>query len=201
MEYAVGGAGYRRRISSEKELPSPIRELADRGDINITLVPRTKSRYFEYSPLFHLTPRAVLEQNGLPLLHAGEWPSLADIQQPDRYLPADFDRRLARAWASVVWGHIFHHKSPMRGFSASDPIRLLAHNLDYWLPAVTDVIQEELRERPEVDKGIATCPVKLEDGTVFEGAVRANPLEQGELFANWDAPHLKSARSAVRVRP
>jgi hypothetical protein len=175
-------AQYRRRIFDEEELPPPIRELADRGDINITLVPRTRSRYYEYAPLFHLIPRAVLERNGLPLLHAGQWPFLSDVRQPDLYLPADFDRRLARAWASVVWGHIFRYKSPMRGFSASDPIRLLAHNLDYWIPAVTDVIQEELREWPEVDKGITTGPVKLENGTVFGGAVRANPRKGGDVW-------------------
>lgn len=176
-------AQYRRRIFDEKDLPSPIRELADRGDINISLVPRTRSRYFEYAPLFHLIPRAVLERNGLPLLQAGQWPFLSDIQQPDDYLPADFDRRLERAWASVVWGHIFHHKSPMRGFSASDPIRLLAHNLDYWLPAVTDAIQEELGERPVVDKGIVASPVKLRDGTIFEGALRANPRMGGDVWS------------------
>lgn len=177
------GAQYRRRIFSEEELPPPIRELAGRGDININLVPRTESRYFEYAPLFHLLSRAVLERHGLPLLNTGQWPFLADTQRPDRYLPADFDRRLARAWASVVWTHIFHHRSPMRGFSASDPIRLLAHNLDYWLPAVTDVIQGELREYSELDKGIAAGPVKLEDGTVFEGVVRANPRTGGDVWA------------------
>jgi hypothetical protein len=125
----------------------------------------------------------VLERHGLPLLLAGQWPFLSDIHQPDRYLPADFDRRLARAWAAVVWGHIFHHKSPMRGFSDSDPIRLLAHNLDYWLPAVTDAIQEELREWPESDNGIVAGSVRLEDGTVFEGAVRANPRMGGDVWA------------------
>jgi hypothetical protein len=176
-------AQYRRRIFDDEALPHPIRELADRGDINITFVPRTDSRYFEYAPLFHLIPRTVLQRNGLPLLHAGQWPFLADTHQTDRYLPSDFERRLAQAWASVVWGHIFHHKSPMRGFSGSDPIRLLAHNLDYWLPAVTNVIQEELHGFPDVDKGsIVTGPVRLEDGTVFEGAVRANPRKGGDVW-------------------
>lgn len=179
-------AQYRRRIFSEEDLAPQLRELADRGDINIVLVPRTGSRYFEYAPLFHLLPRAVLERHGLPLLHAGQWPFLADSRRLDRTLPTDFGPRLARAWASLVWGHIFHHKSPMRGFSTSDPIRLLAHNLDYWVPAVTDVIQDELREWPEIDKGIVAHPVRLEDGRVFEGAVRTNPRMGGDVWAGED---------------
>jgi hypothetical protein len=179
-------AQYRRRIFSEDQLPSPLGELAECGDINIVLVPRTKSRYFEYAPLFHLLPRGVLQRHGLPLLHAAQWPFLADSQQPDLSLPGDFERRLARAWASVVWGHIFYHKSPMRGFSESDPIRLLAHNLDFWLPAVTEVIQEELRAMPEVDNGIVAHPVRLIDGSPFEGAVRANPRMGGDVWAGED---------------
>jgi hypothetical protein len=41
----------------------------------------------------------------------------------------------------------------MQAFTRDDPIRLLAHNLDFWLPAVTATIQDQLREFPEVDKG------------------------------------------------
>ncbi|WP_370384911.1 hypothetical protein [Catenulispora sp. GAS73] len=36
-------AQFRRLIFDEEELPSPIAELADQGDINITVVPRTHS--------------------------------------------------------------------------------------------------------------------------------------------------------------
>lgn len=176
-------AQYRRRIFGEDELPAPLYDLADRGDLNIVSVPRTRSGYFEHAPLFHLLPRTILERHGLPLLHAGQWPFIADTQLPDRNLPADFDRRLGRAWASAVWGHMFHHKSPMRGFSKDDPIRLLAHNLDFWLPAVTEVIQEELREYPEVDHGIVPSPVRLQDGSAFPGVRRANPRMGGDVWA------------------
>ena len=36
---------------------------------------------------------------------------------------------------------------------------------------------------PEVDNGIAASPVKLIDGSSFEGAVRANPRKGGDLWA------------------
>jgi hypothetical protein len=45
---------FRRRFFSEDELPAPIAKLADLGDINFAFVPRSRSRYFEYAPLYHL---------------------------------------------------------------------------------------------------------------------------------------------------
>ena len=144
-------AQFRRRIYDEDELPSPIAELADQGDINIMFAPRTRSRYFEHAPLFHLLPAATLERYGMPMLRAGQWPFLMGTIRIDQYLPEDFETRLSRAWASAVWRHLFP-TSPLSGFSASDPIRLLAHNLDFWIPAVNYVIQRELGTFSEVDK-------------------------------------------------
>jgi hypothetical protein len=72
--------------------------------------------------------------------------------------------------------------SPLGGFSKSDPIRLLAHNLDYWIPPVTAVVQDLLREMPEVDHGVTTGPVQLIDGSELDGALRVNPRMGGELW-------------------
>ena len=57
---------------SEEELPLPLREIADRGDVNVVFVPKTASRYYEYAPLFHLLPRSTVERYGLPLLRSGQ---------------------------------------------------------------------------------------------------------------------------------
>ncbi len=65
--------------------------------------------------------------------------------------------------------------SKMKAFSADDPIRLLAHNLDFWVSAVTSTIHDRLRDFPEIDKGKIPGPVTLEDGSVFAGAVAGNP--------------------------
>jgi hypothetical protein len=175
-------AQFRRRFFDEDDLPRPLSRLAGLGDVNIMLVPRTKSRYFEYTPLVHLLPRATLERFGVPLLRAGTWPYLADWGGIDRYLPGDFEQRIARAWAWTVWPHLISG-SPMRAFSEDDPIRLLSHNLDYWLPAVTDVIQTTLRGFPIVDKGVGPSPVTLSDGSVLEGAIAGNPRMGGDIWA------------------
>ncbi|WP_345341511.1 hypothetical protein [Rhodococcus olei] len=97
-------AQFRRRIAAAgDDLPPALERVADRGDINVVFVPRTRTRYHEYSPLFHLLPRGTVERHGLPLRARGQWPFLADWISPDRYLPSDFEARLSRAWAGTVW--------------------------------------------------------------------------------------------------
>lgn len=174
-------AQFRRRFFSEEQLPPQLREIADRGDVNVMFVPRTASRYYEYAPLFHLLPRAIVERHGLPLLRAGQWPYLAEGGWNGRYVPVDFEARLGRAWAQAIWRHLMSG-SPLRAFSGSDPIRLLAHNLDFWLPPVTAVIQDILRDLPVVDNDVEEGPPPLIDGTVLEGAVMANPRMGTDLW-------------------
>ena len=166
---------------SEEQLPLPLREIADRGDVNVVFVPKTASRYYEYSPLFHLLPGSTVKRYGLPLLRSGQWPYFAEHGEIGRYLPADFETRLERAWAHAVWRHLIPG-SPLRAFSGSDPIRLLAHNLDFWLPPVTTVIQDFLRGLPEVDKGVEEIHPRLTDGTVFDSVVMANPRMGADLW-------------------
>jgi hypothetical protein len=70
----------------------------------------------------------------------------------DNFLPPDFEARLARAWAWTMWPHLMSG-SKMKAFSADDPIRLLAHNLDFWVPTVTATIQDRLRGFPRDRQG------------------------------------------------
>ena len=176
-------AQFRRRFFGDEELPPPLYKVADQGDANVVFVPRTGSRYHEYAPLFHLLPRAALERHGLPLLARGQWPFLTEPEDIDDFLPADFQGRLARAWAGTVWRHLMAQPhSGISKFTADDPIRLLAHNLDFWLPPVTQVIEEYLCEFPVVDKGVAAGSVPLEDGSVLPGVVAANPRMGGDIW-------------------
>lgn len=174
-------AQFRRRIVGA-DLPPELEKVANRGDLNVVFVPRTKSRYHEHSSLFHLLPRAVAERHGLPVLPPGQWPFLADVINPDYNLPHDFETRLSRAWAGTVWRHLMP-VSPIRGFTKSDPIRLLAHNLDFWIPPVNQVIQDELLDFPVVDNGAPTGPAILEDGSLLEGVTVENPRMGGTLWA------------------
>lgn len=174
-------AQFRRRFFDSDELPDELGELAELGDVNLILVPRTATRYFEYAPLLHLLSRRTLEHFGLPLLRTGQWPFLMEQANVDTYLPHDFERRLSRAWAWEVWPHL-NSGSGLRAFSEDDPIRLLAHNLDFWVPPVTSVIQGLLREFPEVDEGVLPGPVPLIDGGFLEGAVIGNPRMGGDIW-------------------
>jgi len=167
-------AQFRRRFFDEDDLPPQLARIAGRGDVNVVFVPRSGSRYHQYAPLYHLLPGGTLERFGLPLLGAGQWPFIARVADIDSYLPADFERRLAQAWASTVWRHLMP-ASPIRAFSRDEPIRLLAHNLDFWLPPVTQVMQDILRALPVADHGIEEGPALLIDGSELSGAVRANP--------------------------
>lgn len=181
-------AQFRRRFFDMDKLPGPMAAIADLGDLNVTFVPRTQSRYFEYAPLFHLLPKRVLDRFGLPTLRGGQWPFLADHADIDDLLPADFSARLARAWAATVWPRLVSG-STMNAFSTNDPIRLLAHNLDFWVPAVTATIQAWLQDYPEVDKGKTPGPVTLTDGSVLPGAVGGNPRKGGPVWQGEDEAH------------
>ncbi|MEU7935265.1 sigma-70 family RNA polymerase sigma factor [Micromonospora echinofusca] len=176
-------AQFRRRYFGEEDLPAPLSKVADRGDLNVVFVPRTRSRYYEYAPLFHLLPRAAVARHGLPLLGPGIWPFSVQADDIDTYLPADFQARLSRAWAGTVWRHLMpQYQSPISGFTANDPIRILAQNLDFWIPPITAVTQDVLRDFPEVNNGITPEPVRLQDGSLLEGAVAANPRTGGDIW-------------------
>lgn len=174
-------AQFRRRFFDEDELPEEMARVADLGDVNVVFVPRSLSRYHEYAPLLHLLPRRVLERFGLPLVGRGQWPSSTVGELIDHDLPSDFEHRLARAWAWAVWPHL-NSGSAMSAFSGDDPIRILAHNLDFWIPPVTAVIQDILRGLPEVDKGKKSGPVTLIDGSVLPGATTGNPRMGGDVW-------------------
>ncbi|MFI0453690.1 sigma-70 family RNA polymerase sigma factor [Actinomadura sp. 6N118] len=174
-------AQLRRRFFAEDDLPPVIGQIADRGDVNVVFVPRTDSRYHEYSPLFHLLPHPTVQRYGLPPLRCGQWPYVANATPVDRFLPADFEHRLSRAWATTVWRHLISG-SPLRAFSNTDPIRLLAHNLDFWIPPVTAAIQDILGGFPRVDDTVGEEPVPLEDGSVLEDAVAVSPRVGSELW-------------------
>jgi hypothetical protein len=198
-------AQFRRRFFAEDEMPAPIAKLADLGDINTILVPRSTSRYFEYALLYHLLKKSTLDRFGLPLLRRGQWPFLGDYSNVDRFLAPDFGERLAKAWAWTVWPHL-NSGSRLSAFSKNDPIRLLAHNLDFWVPPVTDVTQETLRTFPEVDESKAVGPVALVDGSVLDGAVTGNPRMGGSIWMGEDdaaevvAATVEAADSTGRLR-
>lgn len=177
---------FRRRFLDDDDSHPELERIADRGDLNIIFVPRTPTRYYEYAPLFHLLSRRTAEHFGLPLLKAGQWPYIIEPFDISRFLPPDFEDRLARAWAWTVWPHL-NSGSPLSAFSDDEPIKLLAHNLDFWLPPVTEVIQNTLRDFPTVSgDGELPTEIQLTDGSILQGAVPGWPRMGGDLWCGED---------------
>ena len=177
-------AQFRRRYFDEDELTPEMARIADVGDRNIVFVPRTQARYQEYAPIYHLLPRRTLERFNLPLLNAGIWPYSPGSGTGERLLPDDFHTRLGRAWAHTVWKHLVP-ASGIRSFAKDEPISLLAHNLDYWLPSVTEVVEDILRSFPVVGDTERT-PIRLIDASILEGAYRGSPRKGGDIWRGED---------------
>jgi len=126
------------------DLPNRLKFLEKFPDQNIYLLPKIRNhRYYSYLPLFHLLPLNILKKFGLPLLTKGIWPFIMERGRIDELLPIDFDQRLSQALAFYLWPKL-RLGSPISAFSSLDPIKILAHNLDYWLPHIYKVAEQRL---------------------------------------------------------
>jgi hypothetical protein len=136
-------------------LPSQLRWLERHRGHNIHLIPFEKRgiRYEAYAPLYHLLPAKTLQRFGLPLIRRGLWPYWHHDHWIGTFLTPDFNERLEHAFANHIWPYL-GNRSDLRSFARRDSIRLLAHNLDFWLPYVHQVAQE-WREQ-------FGCPVPIE---------------------------------------
>ncbi len=61
-----------------------------------------------------------------------------------KVLPPSFDERFSACFAEHVWP-LLCSGSSLKSFSMNEPIRLLAHNLNFWLPFVDLAAQERVR--------------------------------------------------------
>jgi DNA-binding CsgD family transcriptional regulator len=59
-------------------------------------------------------------------------------------LPVNFDERFSACFAEHIWP-LLCPGSSRKAFSATEPLRLLAHNLDFWLPYLDLAAQELVR--------------------------------------------------------
>ncbi len=194
-----------------KENPRLSEWIATLPDANAYLIPETSSKYDAYAPLLHLLPRSVLERFGLPALRRPIWPS-SDTHWSRKLMPPDFETRLSQAFAAHVWRRL-DSGSGLRAFSESDPLRLLSHSLDFWLPYALIVLEDLMRdfERcvPENEKQIKLlAKAQQEDfpevaidrprkgGTLWIGEEDANTItdmvvdaadEHGKLYQLIDA--------------
>jgi len=75
------------------------------------------------------------------------WPINGTRYWNDRILPADFVRRLSRAFAEHIWPYV-DSGSGLKAFNSDDPLILLSHSLDFWLTPAVTVIEERMRQFP-----------------------------------------------------
>ncbi len=138
-------AGPTRRLMVRRGFPANLRRIIDATERDVRLIPlTTRNRYSGTAPLYHLLPWPALQRRGLPPLRRGGWPVLMDYAALENVLPADFDQRLSACFAEYIWP-LLCPGSPPSAFAPTEPIRLLAHNVDFWLPYVDCVAQERVR--------------------------------------------------------
>jgi len=143
-------AGQLRYDIYNEELPSSLQWLSRYQDQNIYLLPRFSFHRLEaYSPILLLLPWQLCKQFGLPYLRRGHWPPSLTHWYYNKILPKDFDLRLSKAFAHHIWRHLISG-SPLKAFSMNDPIVILAHNLDFWLPYVYRIAEKRLMKFPRV---------------------------------------------------
>lgn len=208
-------AGRLRPHMFEDEMPRRFDCLRRHEDRNVFLLPRGKRhQYYAHAPLFHMLPKELLKRHGLPPLRRGLWPHYLEDYWLEAMLPDDFDARLSNAYADFIWGHI-DSGSGYGAFADHEPLRLLAHNLDFWLPHAHDVAEERLRQMPRVEveneeqgrlleQGRSEMPAEVElqrprMGTIlWEGEAEADRAVQDMVDRADQDGHLRSIIDAVR---
>jgi len=124
--------------------------LTNYEHVNLYLIPDDGStKYDALGPLFHLLPLKTVGRFALPALRRGLWPPSIGNDVLLSHIEKGFDEKLSIAFANHIWP-ILSPGSKMRGFSKNDPIVILAHNLNFWLPSVYKLVEDRLRQFPRV---------------------------------------------------
>jgi hypothetical protein len=162
-------------------------------DSNIYFLPfHTRHRYHSYASLFHRIPAKTLKYNGLPCLAKGLWPVGWFIERLDDLLPCDFDDRFAQAFSFHIWP-LINSGSKTYAFSKSDPLKMLSHNLDFWLPRIFKVVENRLNQFERVEIETEDQLNKIEHARLFlpAGVEPVRPLKGGSVWEGeedaWEA--------------
>lgn len=196
------------------DLPASLQWLGGRESLNIRLVPWDgTTKYPAHAGLFHLLPRSTLERFGLPLLRRGLWPPAGALARVLLRVP-DFDARLSQALSYHLWPHL-SPGNPPSAFSKDEPLKVLTHNLDYWMPFLDCIIQRRIqafgrypydsqKQRSERRRAQRHMPPglrivrPLRGGPLWMGEAEAREVT-GELIAEADrSGHLRALIEAVR---
>jgi hypothetical protein len=185
--------GYACHVQDKKRIPRHLRWLLKAEGRNVRLLPRrSRDRYSAYAPLFHLLPLRLLQAHGLPILKRGQWPYMMNHIESAGILPTRFDEKLAQAFSAHVWP-LLCSGSKRKAFSAAEPLMMLSHNLDFWLPYADVVAQNRARAlgrvRPERDDVQLMEDINADNREVDAAVVK--PSMGGSLWMGeddaWDA--------------
>ena len=188
-------AQYKREVfntdSFLKDLPSNFRDwISSLPAANIWLIADDEKRYEAYGPLFHLLPKRLLDRHGLPALKRPLWPNNGVAWWKREHIPADFTRRLSRAFAEHVWGYI-DSGSGLRSFTPKEPLTLLSHNLDFWLPHALGALEGRMRlfkrVKPETTRQrrlLARAKAEFDPDVAIERPRQGGTLWMGEEEAS-----------------
>ena len=112
---------------------------------NVYLVPNTRHRFEAYYPLYSILPARFLKSSGIPIFGRKLWPSSVSFPGDEDLLPLNFREQLSQVFAEYIWPFM-ESGSKRNAFSKNEPLRLLSHNLDFWLPHITEVIENRLKQ-------------------------------------------------------
>lgn len=183
--------GHVRPERFRDEIPPRLLWLERHPETNFRLVPLMSTgpsaKIEAYGPIYSLIPLTTMRRFGLQPMRA-TWPLLGPPLQEPR---ADCVDRVSKAFAHHVWPLLSSRSKP-RDFSAKEPLRILSHSLDFWLPYVDIVVQRRARElgrvryeddeqRRHLEEGRRTIDPALEadlcrpcfGGDVWRGEVEA----------------------------
>lgn len=141
-------AGHLRADFFWQKLPEKLEWLKNFEGSNLYLIPDNKKfPFYTYAPLFHLLPYKTRKNFGLPLLKKGNWPFLQDHESHiiGDLFSKNFKDHLSKAFAHHIWP-LLDTQNKISAFSKDDSLKLLAHNLNYWLPDIYSVIEDRLHE-------------------------------------------------------
>ena len=141
-------AGHYRNEVCGKHLPKDLSHLQNIEDRNVYILPKLRSqRYGVYFMLHHLLPEAILKKFSLPKIDHCNWPYTTQFSHLS--LPHNYDEKLSQAFAYYIWPFV-NTRSSISSFTKNDPIKFLAHNLDYWLGPAFLLAENRLSQHDHV---------------------------------------------------
>jgi hypothetical protein len=190
--------GHLRHMLFKNRLPPSLTWLSKFPESNLYLLPNT-NKYETYCPLYHLLPAPSIHRFSLPIFGWGAWPvALRNTDSVFSKLTDDFEDSLSKAFAHHIWPLLA--KPSMSFFSRNDPIVVLSHNLDFWLPYAYEVIENRLRGFPRCDletQEQITTLMRLRRIAPPNIAVDL-PLKGGDIWAG-EADAWQAAQELVEV--